>query len=79
MKQLEGFDQSIMNQAGHPCRPSLQIYKETDLLNHYIVPVQHATTNVCEISLQQIVSKVFIVTVLGNYYCILQPNSIEYH
>ena len=50
VKKLEGFDQSIMNQLGHPCRPSLQIYKETDLLNHYIVPVQHATTNVCAIS-----------------------------
>ena len=78
VKKLERLDQSIMNQAGHPCRPSLHIYKETDLLNHYIVPVQHST-NICAISLQQIVSKVFIVKVLGKQYCILQPNSIEYH
>ena len=40
VKKLEPLDQSIMNQAGHPCRESLLVYKEADLLNHYIVPIR---------------------------------------
>ena len=75
-EKLEHLDQSIMNQAGRPCRPSLQIYKEKDQLYHYIVPVQHATTNVCAIyatdSFQSIHCNSF-----GNQCCILQHNSIE--
>lgn len=79
VKRIEPLDQSIMNQAVHPCRSSLIMYNEADLLNHYVVPIQPMTTDICTISLQQIISRVVIVTVSGNQYCILQPNTIEYY
>lgn len=80
IKKLECTDQTIMNQAGHPCRPSLIEYKEANLLHRYIVPVKPlTTTELCAVPLHNIISKVVIIKVTDKQFCIMQPNTIEYH
>jgi len=80
VKKLESVSQTIMNQAGHPCRPSLMEYKEADLLHQYIVPVKFPTVvELCAIPLHHIISKAVIIKMTDKQYCILQPNTIEYH
>lgn len=81
LRQLYPSDPSLMNQAGHPCRASLTHCLEADLLSSYIVPVSISTdlSPLLAVPLNSITSKLVVVSVLDNHYCILQPNHMERH
>ena len=82
LRQLQPEEQSLLQEAGHPCRPQLAIYQQVDLLNSYIVPViiPTSSTPLMSVSLDQcILSKAVIVSVSDKHYVISQPNNIEYH
>ena len=82
LRQLRPVEQSILRQAGHPCRPQLTVYQQVDLLNSYILPVVIPTssTPLISVSLDQcVVSKAVIVSVTDKHYVISQPNNFEYH
>ena len=66
----------MLTQAGHPCRSSLAIYQQIDLLSAYIVPVNLSTSSS---SLFLLIAKVVTVSVLDKHYCVVQPNNIERH
>ena len=81
VRQLQPLSTSLINKAGHPCRTSLLYYQQADLLNSYIIPVNslpdHCSLKV--VSIGCIISKVVLVSVLGDNYCVVQPNNIERH
>ena len=81
LRELNPLDTTIINQAGHPCRTSLLHYQEADLLSMYIVPVNISTelSPLTAVSVNNIVSKLVLVSVSNRHYCIVQPNSIERH
>ena len=72
---------SMLTQAGHPCRSSLAIYQQIDLLSAYIVPVNLSTncSPLIAVSIDCIISKVVTVSVLDKHYCVVQPNNVERH
>ncbi len=81
VRQVHPLITSLINQAGHPCRPSLTHYQQADLLNSYIVPVDLSSDG-CQlfaVPVECIISKVVIISVLDNHYCVVQPNNIERH
>ena len=79
LRQLQPEERSLLQEAGHPCRPQLAIYQRVDLLNSYVVPVIIPTSST-PVSLDQcILSKAVIVSVSDKHYVIPQPNNIEYH
>lgn len=81
LRQLKQLGATLISKAGHPCRASLSVYANADLLSSYIVPVT-LSTDLCPlmvIDISDILSKVVLVSVCNNHYCIIQPNSIERH
>jgi hypothetical protein len=82
LRKLQPADKSLINEAGHPCRPQLTLYRQVDLLSSYIVPIVIPTssTPLISISLDQcVLSKAVIVSVSDKHYAIAQPNNVEYH
>ena len=81
VRRLQPSSISLINKAGHPCRTSLRNYQQIDLLSSYIIPLDPYTDH-CQlvaVPVSCIISKVLIISVSGNRYCILQPNNIERH
>ena len=81
LRQLQPEERSLLQEAGHPCRPQLAIYQQVDL-NSYIVTVIIPTSSIplMSVSLDQcILSKAVTVSVSDKHYVIPQPNNIEYH
>ena len=81
IRQIRVLERSLIFQAGHPCRVSLNKYQEADLLRSYILPVNLSTTD-CQllaVPIDSIISKVVVVSVFENSYCIMQPNTVEHH
>lgn len=81
LRELNPLDTTIINQAGHPCRTSLLHYQEADLLSMYIVPVTIQTEHspLIAVSVDNIVSKLVLVSVSNRHYSIVQPNNFERH
>lgn len=82
VRQLHRLGTTLISSAGHPCRMSLSVFANADLLNNYIVPINMISTDLCPLlvlSISDIVSKVVLISVHNNHYCIIQPNSIERH
>ena len=79
VRQLNPCGTSLINKAGHPCRPSLEPYQAVDLLSSYIVPVNDQHCQLLAVPVDCILSKVAMVTVFYNNYCVIQPNNIEHH
>ena len=77
--RLNPLDTTMMNQAGHPCRTSHLHYQEADLLSMYIVPVDISTelSPLRAVSVNNIMSKLVLVSVSDRHYCVVQPNRIE--
>ena len=82
LRKLQPVDKSLINEAGHPCRPQLTVYRQVNLLSSYIVPIAIPTSStplIC-VSLDQcVLSKAVIVSVSDKHYAIAQPNKVEYH
>ena len=70
--------QTVVQQAGHPCRPALDMYKEVDLLKLFVA---HVVCNgpLTAIPLENIWSKTVFVYVIGVFYAVKPPNSCEHH
>lgn len=82
LRMLQPLDKSLINEAGHPCRPQLTLYCQVDLLSSYIVPVAIPTSSTPLISISldhYILSKAVLVSVSSKHYVIAQPNNVEYH
>lgn len=82
LRKLQPEDKSLINEAGHPCRPQLTLYREVDLLSSYIIPIAIPTssTPLISVSLDQcVLSKAVVVSVSDKHYAIAQPNNVEYH
>lgn len=67
-----------LNQAGPPCRPSLTVYKDVDLLNSYISIVEDILTPpLLAVPIENIQGKVVLVKNELTTYAIKQPNQFE--
>ena len=76
--ELNQPSQSLLKQAGPPCRPALAMYKDTDLLNSYITVVEETPSNpLLAIPLVDIQTKLVKSDV--STYVIKQPNHYEHH
>ena len=79
LKRLFGFYvYKDKQQAGHPCRPALDMYKEVDLLKLFVARVVR-NGPLTAIPLENIQSKAVFVCVNGVFYAIKPPNSYEHH
>lgn len=78
IRVLKVQGESILQQAGHPCRPTLAPYKEVDLLNKYVTRV---TRNgpLTAVPLRNIEAKVVLMNITGTLYAIKEPNQYEHH
>ena len=81
VRQLSPCNTSLINKAGHPCRPALEPYQTADLLSLYIIPV-NSNRQQCQllaVPVDCILAKVAMVMVFHNNYCVLQPNNVEHN
>ena len=69
---------SILMQAGPTCRQSLQSHKRKDLLKKFIVPVE-ITTQLVQIPIANIKSKVVLICTSTGKYVVQQPNCLEHN
>lgn len=80
LRKLHPSHRTMLQRAGHPCRSILQTYQQVDLLNFHIIPLDKSIrSQLIAVDLDCIISKVVIVCVLGNLYCVIQPNTVEHH
>ena len=77
--KMTRLNDAILQQAGHPCRHSLQDYQEANLLGKYVVPVEYQTRNLSEIRVDSIIGKAVIVDADSTSYAVVQPNTFERH
>ena len=76
---------SLLNKAGHPCRSSLVVYQQVDLLSSFIIPVGEITARnqLISIPIEHIHGKVVLISTTTartiTRYVIQQPNSYEHH
>ena len=70
--------QTILQQAGHHCRPALNIYKEIDLLNSFVSRVVRNGPLVA-VPLENIRSKAVFICINRMFYAIKPPNNYEHH
>ncbi len=81
VRELKVVPMTLIKMAGHPCRSLLLKYQDADLINLYIKHID-LTTNATELSsvpISLIISKIVILSVSNNHYCVIQPNHIERH
>lgn len=72
--------QSLLQQAGPPCRTTLALYKEVDLLSSFIAIVEErCDTPLLTVPVTSIQGKVVIVKNQDTTYVIKQPNHFEHH
>lgn len=69
---------TILMQAGPTCRQSLQSHKRKDLLKKFIVPVE-ITTQLVQIPIANINSKVVLICTSTGKYVVQQPNCLEHN
>lgn len=80
VRELHQPSQSLLKQAGPPCRPALAMYKDIDLLNSYITVVEETLSNpLLAVPLVNIQRKMFFVKSDISTYVIKQPNHYEHH
>ena len=81
IRQLKQQHVSLLAMAGNPCRPSLAIYQEVDLLDAYITSVDLSVDNcpLISVPLSSLISKAVLISVSEKHFCIVQPNNIERH
>ena len=83
--ELEPLSESLLQKGGHPCRSSLNIYQQVDILNNYIVPLKGVTpsTQLVRVPIEHILSKLVFITITSNdtpnEYVVKQPNNFERH
>ena len=72
---------TVLNLGGNPCRRELDMYREANLLNRHIIPVHLPSRGdtLSPVPINNIVSKVVIVSASSNHFCIKQPNQFERH
>lgn len=69
-----------LTRAGPPCRPSLALYKEGDLLNSFILIVEEVSTApLVAVPVNNIQGKVIVVKNELTSYVVKQPNNFEHH
>ena len=78
IRVLKAEQPSILRQAGPPCRRTLAIYKEVDLLDNYITRVARNGPLVA-VPLKNIISKAVLVNKSETLYAIMEPNQYEHH
>lgn len=72
--------QTLLTQAGPPCRPSLALYKDVDLLNSFISIVEEVSTApLVAVPVDNIQRKVILVKNELTSYVVKQPNNFEHH
>ena len=81
LRRLHPLDTSLSNLAGPPCRSILSQYQQVDLLSNYIIPVKLPTHHdqLSAVTVENILSKVVMISGSERHYCIVQPNNVEYH
>ena len=80
VREVSRTNVAIMDEAGHPCRDSLDVYKQANILGSFIVQILPANDQgrLLAIPIEDI-SKVVLLSVSNKHYCIVQPNNIERH
>ncbi len=78
LRKLLPTEDSLMQQAGHPCRTALVVYQEVDLLSSFIVSVDKSSPLVA-VPIKRILGKAVTVVTTSNKYVIAQPNNYECH
>ena len=70
--------ESLLVQAGPPCRPVLPVYKDIDLLRSFLTIIEDATS-LLAVPITAIQGKAFVVKNESNTYAIKLPNKYEHH
>jgi len=78
IKRCDVCETSLMQSAGHPCRPLLSKYKEIDLLETIVVPIT-ISANLTAVNVDDICSTSVIIKSQGKTYLFNQPNTYERH
>ena len=79
VKDLKRSSRSLLSCAGNPCRDSLKMYKEVDLLSRIIHVVERETGTIKVIKLADIKGKGVLIKTVDRTFAIHQPNSFERH
>ena len=78
VREFHQPSQSILQQAGPPCRAKLAVYKEYDLLSSFITVVDEScTAPIRAIPITFIQSKVVVVKNQVYTYAVKQPNQFD--
>lgn len=75
------YEKSFIEQAGNPCRPVLQEYKDADILCCYVHAIEKEPGVLCTVNLHHLETKAIIVSSqsLPCNFVIPQPNKLEFH
>lgn len=81
--QFEEFQKSLLQQAGHPCRPILKDYVDADIVASYIYvlkPNPDAQT-ITQLPIRDVSAKVVLIAPPESpcVYAVKQPNNFERH
>ena len=81
LRELYPLETTLINQGGHPCRVSLKHYQEADLLSSFIIPVNLSVVHspLIAVPVDNIISKLVLISVSDSHYCVVQPNNMERH
>ncbi len=81
IRELQPTEESLIQQAGHPCRSTLVVYQEVDLLSSFIAPINKPTRSspLKAIPIERILGKAVIINSTSHSYVIAQPNNYERH
>lgn len=72
--------QSLLMQAGPPCRPVLAVYKNVDLLRSFFTVIQErCATPLLAVPITAIQGKAILVKNESNTYAIKLPDKYEHH
>lgn len=86
LREFRPLAVSLLEKAGPPCRTSLVVYQQVDLLSSFIIPVGAitASTPLVSIPIKNILGKVVLLAITSTAgfttrYVIKQPNHYERH
>ena len=80
VREFHQPSQSLLQQAGPPCRATLAVYKDYDLLSSFVTVVEETcTASLLAIPIKSIQGKVVIVKNRVCTYMVKQPNQFEHH